>query len=104
MFNTCFPKIILFGKVLKTTQPTDDDLIQCIKGMICMVGNEGKNTQTHSYCLILIIVNSGTECSATQQCKGNQFLHFDGNGEHFYMFNSFMYASNINKAGIVHIM
>jgi hypothetical protein len=59
--------------------------------------NEGKNTDTHSEYLrvILITVNSNTKYFvARQECKTNPLLHFCGNIKHFYIVDSYTYGDN----------
>jgi hypothetical protein len=80
-------------------QDTDDNITRRIKYAIGMPDNWGKNTDTHSECLIPNTVNSITiQFLARQRCKGNPLLRFRVNNEHIYSADSYTYANN-NKTG-----
>ena len=69
-----------------TRQATDDDIIQCRKYVICMQGNWGKNTDSHSHGMKYFV--------AWQECKENPLLQFHSITEHLNIVDSEMNANN----------
>jgi len=80
-------------------QATDNNIIQQIKEVTCMLVNQGKNIDAF---LIFVIVNSSKKCFLDrQQCEGNPLLHFYGNTADFNTFYMYIKTKNNKRENIV---
>jgi hypothetical protein len=81
------------GNCGRAEHATGDNMAERRNGAVC----KGKNTDTRSWYLILIIVKSRTKYfGALKQCRGNTLFNFNGNT---CIVDNYIYSNNEKKGG-----